>query len=117
GHDTVPLNELFTEDRVRAGASKPAKRAKGGKHAKSKQSKRLSALDAAAQVLGGSKQAMTCQDMIKVMAEKRLWSSPGGKTPHATLYAAIIREISTQGKDSRFKKVDRGAFALVGRKN
>jgi hypothetical protein len=37
--------------------------------------------------------------------------SPGGKTPHATLYSAIIREISLKGKESRFVKKERGKFA------
>jgi hypothetical protein len=52
--------------------------------------------------------------MIEAMAKKGLWSSPGGKTPHATLYSAIIREISVKGKESRFKKTDRGNFAFNG---
>ena len=34
--------------------------------------------------------------MIEAMASQVLWKSPGGKTPHATLYAAIIREISAK---------------------
>ncbi|MBL9147340.1 MAG: restriction endonuclease, partial [Phycisphaerae bacterium] len=38
-----------------------------------------------------------------------------GKTPHATLYAAMIREIAAKGKDARFKKSDRGLFALNGK--
>jgi len=37
--------------------------------------------------------------------------SPNGKTPHATLYSAIIREIATKGKEARFVKKDRGMFA------
>jgi hypothetical protein len=45
---------------------------------------------------------------------KGLWTSPGGKTPHATLYASILREINTKGKDARFKKVDRGQFVATG---
>ncbi len=40
------------------------------------------------------------------------WSSPGGKTPHATLYSAILREIRKKGKDARFKKTERGRFEL-----
>ena len=89
----------------------------GGKNkaakAKAEKPKRVSALDAAAQVLAGSKEPLTSQDLIKAMAEQKLWTSPGGKTPHATLYAAIIREISTKGKDARFKKVDRGMFTAA----
>ena len=39
-----------------------------------------------------------------------LWRSPGVKTPEATLYAAIIREISAKGTEPRFAKHDRGLF-------
>ncbi|GIW85387.1 MAG: hypothetical protein KatS3mg107_1047 [Gemmataceae bacterium] len=75
--------------------------------------KKLSALDAAAQVLAENGQAMTCQEMIEAMAAKGYWTSPAGKTPHATLYAAILREITTKAKGSRFSKTDRGKFALA----
>ena len=50
--------------------------------------------------------------MIEKMAAKKYWTSPGGKTPHATLYSAILREIQTKGKDARFQKVERGRFTL-----
>lgn len=40
-------------------------------------------------------------------------TSPGGKTPHATLYAAILREITVKGKDARFQKTERGHFILA----
>lgn len=45
------------------------------------------------------------------MAAKKLWSSPGGKTPASTLYSAILREINAKWKDARFKKTERGKFA------
>ena len=44
---------------------------------------------------------MDSQEMIEAMASKGYWKSPGGKTPHATLYAAIAREIKIKGKVSR----------------
>jgi HB1/ASXL restriction endonuclease-like protein with HTH domain len=72
---------------------------------------KLSAIDAAAQVLAASKQPMNAKEMIEAMTAKALWTSPGGKTPHATLYSAIIREISTKGRDARFVKTERGKFA------
>ncbi len=75
--------------------------------------KKLSALDAAARVLGESGQAMTCKELIEAMAAKGYWTSPAGKTPHATLYAAILREITTKAKESRFTKTERGKFALA----
>ena len=49
--------------------------------------------------------------MIKAMAEKGYWTSPGGKTPAATLYSAILRELQTKANDARFKKTERGKFA------
>jgi hypothetical protein len=75
---------------------------------------KLSCLDAAAKVLGESKEPMNTKEMIEAMAAKGLWSSPNGQTPAATLYSAILREIKTKGNESRFKKTERGKFALNG---
>ncbi|WP_254510214.1 winged helix-turn-helix domain-containing protein [Anatilimnocola floriformis] len=91
-----------------------SKRAAKERSAKPAKKVKLSALDAAAQVLESSEQPMNAKAMIEAMTTKGLWSSPGGKTPHATLYSAIIREISVKGKESRFKKTDRGDFAFNG---
>src|SRR5262249_25490379 len=74
--------------------------------------KKLSAIDAAAKVLGEKGEPMTCPEMIEAMAAKGYWSSPGGKTPAATLYAAILREISLRAKEARFVKTERGKFRL-----
>ena len=79
--------------------------------------KRLSALDAAAQVLAEAGGEMSAREMIKAMAEQGLWTSPGGKTPDATLYSAITREVSAKGADSRFKKTGRGRFASNGKRD
>jgi hypothetical protein len=75
--------------------------------------KKISALDAAARVLVEAKEPMNCQELIKTMAEKGYWTSPGGKTPSATLHSAITREIDKKGKDARFKKTERGKFAAT----
>ena len=88
--------------------SAPAKKAKPAGNGKPKN---LSAIDAAAQVLASAKEPMSAKEMIDAMAAKGLWTSPGGKTPHATLYSAILREINAMGKGARFKKTDRGQFA------
>jgi hypothetical protein len=74
--------------------------------------KRVSALDAAAQVLKSAGKPMRAQELIAAMADQGLWTSPGGKTPHATLYAAMMREERDKEGDSRFRKVDRGQFAF-----
>jgi len=78
---------------------------------KDPKAKKVGALDAVAQVLAASKEPLNCKAMIEAMAKKGLWTSPGGKTPHAPLYSAIIREIAVKGKESRFVKSDRGQFA------
>jgi HB1, ASXL, restriction endonuclease HTH domain len=75
--------------------------------------KKLSALDAAAKVLTETGQPMSCKELIETMEAKSYWSSPGGKTPASTLYSGIAKEISTKGKESRFKKTDRGRFVRV----
>ena len=46
------------------------------------------------------------------MAERKLWSRPNGKTPHATLNAAMLREIGSKAGKARFKKTGRGLFAF-----
>ncbi len=89
---------------------KKSKAARGGGDDVSRKPKRMGVLDAAAQVLAASKEPMRAKDMIAAVEAKGLWKSPGGKTPEATLYAAIIREIAAKGKDARFKKHERGVF-------
>ena len=93
---------------TRSTKAAPAKKA--SKPAKAEAMK-LSALDAAAQVLAGSAEPMNCVALIDAMATKGLWTSPGGKTPHQTLYAAILREINVKGDEARFVKADRGRFS------
>mgnify|MGYP002630680250 CR=1 FL=1 len=75
--------------------------------------KKLSAIDAAAKVLGESKEPLNAKEMVEAMSAKKYWTSPGGKTPHATLYSAILREIQKKGDDARFRKVERGRFTLT----
>jgi hypothetical protein len=74
--------------------------------------KRASALDAAARVLAEEGRPMSCGELIEVMAAQKYWTSPAGKTPGSTLYAAIIREVNTKGAAARFAKADRGKFAV-----
>lgn len=69
----------------------------------------LSMLDAAAKVLKEAEQPLCCKDICRMIFERKLAES-SGRTPHATISAAMGREISTLGKDSRFRRVDRGRF-------
>ena len=75
--------------------------------------KNLSALDAAAKVLREAAKPMTTREMIEAMAKEGYWTSPKGLTPAATLYSAILRQISSKGTASRFVKTARGHFSLA----
>ena len=75
-------------------------------------SAKLSALDAAAKVLGETGRPMTCPELIAAMAAQGYWQSPNGRTPAGTLYSAVLREIQTKGDQARFRKTARGQFAL-----
>ena len=76
-------------------------------------SKRLSALDAAAKVLAETGQPMRCTELIAAMTAKGYWTSPAGKTPASTLYAALLRELGTKKDQARFRKTARGTFGLA----
>ena len=84
-------------------APKPKRQRKDGK---------MSGLDAAAQVLAEAGEPLDTKAMVERMLENGLWST-SGKTPAATIYAAIIREIAKKGDASRFRKTDRGKFSVA----
>ncbi|RMF72780.1 MAG: hypothetical protein D6744_16470 [Planctomycetota bacterium] len=75
--------------------------------------KRASLLNAAAAVLADAKEPMQTRAIVEAAVERGLWKPGAGKTPHATLNAAMLREIRNKGAESRFKKVARGMFAAA----
>ncbi len=89
-------------------APPPAKAAKPTPVAKPR---KASALSAAAAVLATATEPMTTKELIVAMDAAGTWTSPGGKTPEATLSAAIGREIVTKGDASRFRKTAPGRYA------
>jgi hypothetical protein len=93
--------------------SQPATDVKSTHTSQPAQNTRLSALDAATQVLSEADEPMNCRQLIEAMTEKNYWQPSAGKTPQNTLHAAISKEIKTKGTDSRFAKVDRGRFELA----
>ncbi|OQA02274.1 MAG: hypothetical protein BWY69_01157 [Planctomycetes bacterium ADurb.Bin401] len=46
------------------------------------------------------------------MIDQGMWKTDG-RTPAATIYSAIIREIKEKGTESRFAKTERGKFTVV----
>ena len=99
--------------KTKAAPRKKAAKANAKKSETTSNDKKLSAIDAAATVLASATEPMNTKEMIEAMATKGLWTSPGGKTPHATLYSAILREIAVKGTEARFKKTERGKFAAA----
>ena len=93
-----------------ASATAPKKRAAKRPAKGEKKPKPMSGLDAAAKVLEESGEPMGVKQIVETAESKGYWKSPGGKTPHATVYSAIIREIKTRGQDARFRKAERGRF-------
>jgi hypothetical protein len=104
----------WTSLETAAGTAQRTRKPKTKKAAKAKDDAavigKLSALDAAAKVLQEAGQPMNCQEMINAMAAKGYWTSPAGKTPAATLYSSILRELKSKGKQARFQKTARGQF-------
>ncbi len=99
------------QSKTAARTRRSKKTAKTAKTAGTAPGRATSVLDAAARVLGESKQPMRCQEMIDVILKKSSWTTKG-KTPAATLSAAIGREIQSKGADARFRKVERGRYAV-----
>ena len=109
--DRVPLTEVMKKPEGKAKKAKAPKVAKEPKPAKPAKEKKPSGLDAAFQVLSHTGEPMRCKDMVDKMLSTGLWKTEG-KTPSATIYSAILREITVKGSDSRFKKTDRGLFTI-----
>ena len=94
--------------------AKPAGKRDTGERA-AKGAKRPSGLDAAAQVLADADEPLSVKEIVALALGRKLWQT-SGKTPAATIYAAIIREIATKGDAARFRKVARGRFELAAKK-
>jgi len=113
----APKATKATKDAKKTGRDTGERGAKGGQpEAKTRkktvrQDGTMSGIDAAAKILVDAGGAMSCKAMVEEAIEKGYWK-PGGKTPAATMYAAILREIQKKGDASRFVKTERGKFAL-----
>ena len=109
--------------KVATPAKKPAKPSKDATKAAKRDTakpggngaKHPSGLNAAAKVLGEADGPLGCKEIVERALAKGYWKT-NGKTPTATIYAAIIREIAAKGDASRFRKVERGKFALAAGK-
>jgi hypothetical protein len=101
---STPVAEPSVTKRTAKPATKNASGAAAGE-------RKLSCVKAALKVLETAGEPMNAQEMITAMIEQNLWESPSGKTPHATLYSAILRDLK-RGDESRFVKTERGRFTV-----
>jgi hypothetical protein len=102
-----------SERAIAAAKKSKATKSRAKQPTREPKAKRISGLDLAAKVLASAKEPLNA----KTIAERAIaagWKTSGA-TPHATLYAAMIREIAAKGKDARFRKTDRGLFASSGK--
>ena len=73
--------------------------------------KKLSLLNAAAQVLAACREPMNCKEIVAKTVELGLWTPTDAKTPEQTLYSGIFREMKGT-EEPRFKKSEtrKGSF-------
>jgi hypothetical protein len=108
---TSPDGQTASE-RAMAESAEDAKAKRGRKAARpAADGKRMSCLDAAAKVLAEAGEPMNTAAMFDAMVAAGYWTSDKA-TPQNTIYAAILREIKGKGDAARFRKVERGKFAL-----
>jgi hypothetical protein len=109
-------NQLFAynpkPDKAAHGGAKTETPANSPKPKKERDTTQTSGLSAAAKVLEEAGEALNCQEMVKRMLEKGYWKTEG-KTPAATIYSAIVRQIKVKGGDAQFRKTERGKFELA----
>jgi hypothetical protein len=109
--DAVPVDQLTKPSKPKK--DEKSKAEKPAKAPKEKPARQPSLLDHAVEILKKAKEPMTCKEITEAVMKSTDWTT-NGKTPWATLYSAVIREIAEKKAESRFKKMDRGMFSFNG---
>ncbi|MCA9307832.1 MAG: winged helix-turn-helix domain-containing protein, partial [Phycisphaerales bacterium] len=111
----TPSERAMAETATPATAAAKRRKQDGGKDPvadiAAKADRKPSGLDLAAKVLADAGEPLAA----KAIAERAIaagWQT-SGKTPQATLYAAMLREIAKKGDAARFRKADRGLFEIT----
>lgn len=73
---------------------------------------RLSGLDAAAKILAAAAEPLSARAVVDRMLAEGLWNTKG-KTPAATIYVAMLREMKAKGEASRFRMPEPGQFTAA----
>jgi len=113
-HGAAKVEKPTKDAKAEPGRDTGERGATGGQpNADAKPNKAMSLLDAAAHILSlGTGDPMRCKDIVDLVVKREIWTPGKGKTPASTLYASILRELTTKGDACRFVKTERGKFAL-----
>jgi hypothetical protein len=112
GSKGEPAAEAAQDATTAAGGDTGKRGAKKTKAPEEPKPERHSLLNLAAKVLAESTEPLNCQQMVEKVLATGMWQTEG-KTPAATLYSAILREVATKGEAARFRKTERGKFEIV----
>ncbi|MDA3960246.1 MAG: winged helix-turn-helix domain-containing protein [Planctomycetota bacterium] len=112
GNGGAELGGLTFLRPTRSPAKRPAAKGERSAKPKAKPKPSLTLLDATIQLLEEATEPLSCAQITEAIIAKGWWQTQG-RTPAATLYAAIIREIRNKGDRARFMKTGRGRFALA----
>ena len=99
-------------NRVAQGAKKDTEPSNDATSKQERTGSKTGGLSAAVKVLQETNEPLDCKNMVNLMLGKGYWKTDG-KTPSATIYSAIAREIKAKGDNSRFRKTERGKFMLA----
>lgn len=114
---TAPKQIVSKEEyEAAAGTLAKAKRTRAPKakvEGEAPKDKAPSGLDLAAAVLAEAGEPLNAKTICERVIAKG-WQT-AGKTPEATLYAAMFTEIKKKGAEARFVKVGRGQFQAAGK--
>ena len=77
------------------------------------ETKKLSLLDAAIEVLKTGDRPLNTRELVKAAVERGLWQPTDCKTPEQTLYGSIFREIATKEFPRVRKSTQKGKFELT----
>lgn len=115
GQKEIEMAAKAKKKAAKKAAKKTAKKVtkKPAAKATEKKAKKKSGLDYAAEALRRSNVPLNAKTIAE-RAIKAGWET-NGATPHATLYAAIIREIKNKNGEARFRKAGAGVFEATGK--
>lgn len=107
-HETPSAKEAANDANLaeRQATKRGAAKKRDGASEKRTKPRSMSLIDAAAKVLADADAPMNAKAMLAEVEARELWARGAGKTPEATLYSGILREVKTKGDAARFQRAE-----------